>query len=158
MRRILFAALALVMAAGMALVPSRDAHADDWCWGDPIVSIGGKQVNIIIGVQGSWTQVANHVERAHTKVYVPYGVSTSLVGFTPAPFTETVEFIPVTWLSATSTTINVAFEVTFYRKPLSSTSPTYRLAEVDIVQNFKTTNVFPGQTNKAISGQFKVSR
>jgi hypothetical protein len=48
MRRILLAALALAMVTGFALAPTRSAHADDWCWGDPIVMIGGKRVNINI--------------------------------------------------------------------------------------------------------------
>src|SRR5688500_8507812 len=107
MRRILLAALALAMVTGFALAPTRSAHADDWCWGDPIVMIGGKTVNINVGVQGSTSQVESHVAAALTVVYVPYGVSYSVIGYTPAPFDEKAIIIPVSWLTATPTEINV---------------------------------------------------
>jgi hypothetical protein len=153
MHRRLLAAFALVLVISAALSPSRAARADDWCWGDPIVLIGGKVVSIDIGVQGSWTQVANHVSNAHTRIYVPQGVSTSVLGYTPAPFTESVEFIPVAWLSNGANDIDIKVEVSFTRKTGES-----RDAQVDMTQDGYRTYGFRGETDEVINAKFRVRK
>jgi hypothetical protein len=153
MRRILLAALALAMVTGFALAPARNAHADDWCWGDPIVMIGGKTVNINVGVQGTSSQVAGHVSHALTVVYVPQGVSHSIVGYTPAPFEEKAVIIPVSWLAATATEINVKVEVWMLRKTTGS-----RSAGVMVTQNGVTIGQQYGRTDMKIAESFKVRR
>lgn len=70
--------LALGVLAGVALIPS-SAHADDWCWNDPIVTINGKTVQIITGVEGSEADVDANVIAAQVKIFVPKGVDTRIV-------------------------------------------------------------------------------
>lgn len=153
MRRVLFAALALAMVIAGTLTPARSAHADDWCWGDPIVMIGGTQVNINIGVQGTTSQVEGHVSQALTIVYVPLGVSASVVGYTPAPFDEKAIVIPVGWLTATPTEINAVVEVTFIR-----ISPGARSAGVMVTQNGATIGQEYGRTDMKLRESIKVRR
>ncbi len=87
-------ALALVgVVAGIGLVHLAPpaVHADDWCVFDPVVSINGQQMHILVGVEGASSDVANVV--ATTVVTVPAGVSASIMDLpTTGPFAETITF------------------------------------------------------------------
>lgn len=94
MRRIGLAVLSLWVLVGIALGPARPAHAEaDWCWGDPVVRIGGTTVAINIGVLGDSAVVDKDVKLARTTIYLPEGVSARVVGVTKEFFPETVHFV-----------------------------------------------------------------
>ena len=91
-RRLSRAVLAVALLSSLALFKTPSASANDWCWNDPIVTIGGHTVQILTGVQGSAADVDKYVERAHVRIFVPKGVDTELLLITDDLYDETSEF------------------------------------------------------------------
>jgi hypothetical protein len=75
-----------------AVFPVSHAHADEWCWDDPVVSIGGKIVSINVGVHGTAAEVQAGVRSATVEITVPEDVRTSIVSTTNTHFKEVVVF------------------------------------------------------------------
>jgi hypothetical protein len=80
------------LAAGLGALTVRTASAEDWCWDDPIVEIGGKRVSIKTGVRGSRAEVERHVDHVRVEIYTPRGVETRLIAETENYFEEVTLF------------------------------------------------------------------
>jgi hypothetical protein len=95
----------------LALTPV--AHADMWCFDDPVVSINGRQTTVNVGVNADAATVAAAGIGATVVVSVPAGVPTSVI-IPPStrPFLETFSFVTRgTWDG--SGPIPVTVKVTF---------------------------------------------
>jgi hypothetical protein len=86
------AVLGAVLAAGLGAVTVRSASAEDWCWDDPIVEIGGRRVSIKTGVRASKEDVEKHVDLVRVVIYTPRGVDTRLIAETENFFEERTLF------------------------------------------------------------------
>ena len=86
------ALLGAAVAAGLGAVTVRTAAAEDWCWDDPIVEIGGKRVAIRTGVRGSRDEVEKHVDHVRVEIFTPRGVPTCLIAETENYFEERTLF------------------------------------------------------------------
>ncbi len=83
-------ALALAVLLGSyGLFGVASARANDWCFDDPVLNIGGTQVSIIVGVDVDPSLAASVVRSASIVVSVPEGTDTSLLS-SSGPFPENV--------------------------------------------------------------------
>ena len=82
----------LTLLAALWLASPSTARAEDWCFDDPIVEIGGHVVSIKTGVQGSAAEVERHVDEARVRIIVPHGVNTRLIASTRNHFDERTRF------------------------------------------------------------------
>lgn len=76
------------------MFPHSAAHADDWCFWDPTVSIAGHQVHINVGYHGSKEKAIKDVAMANIGVFVPAGVPASLISAESGGFPETLNVVP----------------------------------------------------------------
>jgi hypothetical protein len=83
MRKKLAIFLTMALALGVLPLLGSTTHAFaswDWCWDDPIVSIGHQQVTIDVGVP---LGEQNHVSGGTVTVHVPQGVRAKVVSENP---------------------------------------------------------------------------
>lgn len=82
----------IALCAGV-LAQTPAAHADDWCFFDPTISVNGQQIQIVDSLQGSIGKVAELVKVVQFTVYVPRHASTQVVSLDKGPFVEVVTFV-----------------------------------------------------------------
>ncbi len=76
MRLIIRALLALAFLVAAALPVARPARADDWCWDDPVVSVGGRLIDIQVQMPSSKLLT---MRSTTLTVIVPSNVSAAVV-------------------------------------------------------------------------------
>jgi hypothetical protein len=115
-RRLIHPLTMLALVVGLigftAISSPRTASADDWCWADPIVSIEGRKVQILTGVNGAPELIRKHVQGATVIIYVPRGVDTKLL-YTYSPlYPETTIFrtTDATWKEGSPIPVRVEVE------------------------------------------------
>jgi len=77
---------ALALALGPAF--ARTASAEEWCWNDPLVEIGGKSVRIRTGVRGAAADVDRNVDEARVVIIIPHGVEARVLASTSDLYDE----------------------------------------------------------------------
>jgi hypothetical protein len=100
MRRAVLLTLSVAFLLGMYAHSAPAAHADEWCWDDPIVMIDGHVVQILTGVSGRPDDVRKKVQVAHVTIYVPAAVDAHVLKTTSTFFREDVRFVTVAGVSA----------------------------------------------------------
>lgn len=116
MRRFRFiphALLLLVILAGFIAVPRGAAHADDWCWDDPVVAIGNDTVSVNLGILGAPTDVGANIHSASIVVHVPAGAPTGILAAQNNPYPEIVSFVNTDQTYRPGKPYNVEIDVTF---------------------------------------------
>ncbi len=125
---------------------SPPAHADDWCWNDPVVSVNGHQAAINVGLQGTASDISARAQLALITVYVPVGANAKILAVQHGSFLEGVVFLP-TFDSSKYGNVNVKF--------FAPGNPASRSAGVQITQDGQTITTY-GSTAGGVSGHMNV--
>jgi hypothetical protein len=122
-RFLVFALVGLMASLGAVQFTPQAVHADDWCYGDPVVSVNGNNTQIVVGVNGSATTVAAAAVMAKIVVTVPDGVSISIVVPPPTSgaFAETLN-IATSGTYSGSGPVPVKVQITFTSTAFFNTS------------------------------------
>lgn len=128
----------------MAFSPS--AHADDWCWNDPVVSVNGHQAAINVGIEGDAASIAARGQLALITVSVPVGSTDKILSVQHGSFLEGVVFLPTTDASKYG---NV--NVTFFSLHSRATVGT----GMQITQDGQTVTTY-GSTAQGVTGHISV--
>ena len=116
-RGLLTLGAAAVSGLGLAAVAGvRDAQAVDWCWDDPVIQLGSKQLVFWTGVEGAPSFVHSRIRAAKIIIQVPNGLPVRVVRTTNNHFPEVVHFqrTSASWQPGqqASITVNTTFDTT----------------------------------------------
>jgi hypothetical protein len=131
---------------GGVLAQAPAVHADDWCWGDPVVQVNGTIAAINVGIQGDAATVAALTKGVTVTVRVPAGSTHQVLQETNPYFAETVNFVVAT-SNQDIGRVDVQFDI--------SSRKLLKQGEVQVTTNGQTTTVV-GRTAKGITTHFTV--